>query len=205
MSMPNSPIAAAPTLPAVSSRCGAIASSVRASRSSLSSAGSMPITSSTAQVRARSPTRTNCTGEDNRLATSTSTTCPCVRSARSRIGHNASTVPATSSRRGNPAATGRAPRRLVTTEVTTVRRRGCSNRGRVDPETFDKPEQRGRRSDGHRLRYRFDRNRYVRSTGLARALIRVHTSGEGAVLIVHGHGPPLSRPRPRRLPVQQRG
>lgn len=55
-----------------------------------------------------------------------------------------STVPATSSRRSNPAATGRAPRRFSTTEVTTHSTRGRTVRSRGDREDFVTPGQHDR-------------------------------------------------------------
>jgi hypothetical protein len=130
VSIPNSVIACAPTEPVISSRCGAIASSARAIRSSLSSSGSTPNTSGTAHLRAQFSTPTIEVGEDSRLATSTSMTCPCVKCATSRTGHSSSMIPATSSRRRNSAEAGRAPRRLSTTEVNSTVIRGRWTRER---------------------------------------------------------------------------
>ncbi len=62
-------------------------------------------------------------GEVSRLATSASITCPWVRSTLAPPGHAPSTIPATSSRRRNSAATGRAPRGFSTRDVTTTSRR----------------------------------------------------------------------------------
>ena len=73
-SIPNASIAATPTDPAIWSRCGATASSARPIRSSLSSPGSTPSTSPTAQSRAHDWTCTNGDGDVSRLATSASIT-----------------------------------------------------------------------------------------------------------------------------------
>jgi hypothetical protein len=56
----------------------------------------------------QSPTRRSGVGEVNRLATSTSMTCPWVRVATSRTGQARSTIPARSSRRQKSATTGSA-------------------------------------------------------------------------------------------------
>ena len=69
-------IAAAPTEPVTSSRCGAIASRARASRSSLSRRGSMPYASSTAIAAAHACTCTSGAGAVSRFATSASITSP---------------------------------------------------------------------------------------------------------------------------------
>ncbi|QUW84000.1 hypothetical protein SMIR_36650 [Streptomyces mirabilis] len=68
-SMPNSATARAPTVPAIRSSSGAIASSARARRSSFSRPDSTPSTSSIAEVRAQSPLRTSGAGEVSRFAT----------------------------------------------------------------------------------------------------------------------------------------
>ena len=108
-SMPNAAIACAPTEPTMASSSGAIASSARPIRSSLSASGAMPKTSSTAHARAQSSTRRSGVGEVNRLATSASITCPWVRIATSRTGQARSTIPARSRRRQKSATTGSAP------------------------------------------------------------------------------------------------
>lgn len=88
---------------------------------------------------APSPTQNSGAGAVSRFATSTSITWPCVRSARESGGRSPSTIPATSSRRRNSAATGRAPRRLVTTDSITTSTRGRSVRGLGDQEVIDTP------------------------------------------------------------------
>ena len=83
-------------------------------RSSFSASGAIPKTSGTAQVRAQSSTRRSGVGEVNRLATSTSITCPWVRVATSRTGQARSTIPARSGRPQKSATTGSAPRAFST-------------------------------------------------------------------------------------------
>src|SRR5882672_8176760 len=168
-SMPNPAIAAAPTLPAIASSRGAIASSARASRSSLSSPDSMPNTSSTAQAAAQSPTRCNGIGLVNRFAISTSITCPCVTSAMSRTGHSSSTIPANSSRRNTSDTAGSPPKCFRTTASTATFMTGRTVRalGDFDFLDMDTPNQRPRPPIGHRHTTGTNRNHHVRTTGLA--------------------------------------
>lgn len=81
-------------------------------RSSFRVAEAKPKTSSTAQARAQSSTATSERGALKRLATSASTTWPCVARATSRTGQARSTMPATSRRRQYSATTGSEPNTL---------------------------------------------------------------------------------------------
>jgi hypothetical protein len=78
-SIPNVVIACAPTDPMIRSSSGAIASSARPIRSSLSAAGSMSNISSTAQALAQSVTWTSGVGAVSRLAINAWMTCPWLR------------------------------------------------------------------------------------------------------------------------------
>jgi len=113
MSMPKVPIAPSATVPVISCRYGAIASSVLPSLSSFSASAGMPRISPTAQVRAQSSTCTSGAGEVSRLQTIASTARPALMVATSRIGTRPSMTPLMSRRRQNEAMTGRAPSILI--------------------------------------------------------------------------------------------
>jgi hypothetical protein len=109
VSIPNVVIACAPMDPMIRSSSGAIASSARPIRSSLSTAGSMSNTSSTVQALAQSVTWTSGVGEVSRLAINAWMTCPWDRIATSRTGQARSMIPARSKRQEKSAMTGNAP------------------------------------------------------------------------------------------------
>src|SRR6266567_581462 len=129
-----------PTDPTIWSNSGAIASTARPIRSSLSASGAMPKTSSTAHSRAQSATRNSGRGLERRLATSASITCPWVTRATSLTGHARSTIPARSSRRQNSPTTEQTTQQLLHTgRRVGVADRTQAGRRAAHPQTLPHP------------------------------------------------------------------